>query len=366
VVAVYDAGTLGSQVFIAMEFVAGETLQKWLERRHGDWRSVLSVFVDAGRGLAAAHAVGIVHRDFKPDNVLLGKDGRARVTDFGLARPLGGDGETLGERLSSAANGFGDWDLAMKLTHAGMLKGTPAYMAPEQFRFARADARTDQFSFCVALYEGLYGHRPFRANGLESLAKEVLAGRVREAPDAASIPPSLRATVLRGLSVDPEHRYPAMIDLLAALDQKLAERPPGISQRRALVAAAAGAGACLTMAALWLFAIRATPSSRIETPPASSLSGLTLSGSSAVPAPSSSSESAPPVATPTTPTPRVDSSEPIAVTLNNESRESHPRRRVQPRPAARSSAPPKAPSFAASSRVYDDSPADPAFVRKPP
>jgi RIO-like serine/threonine protein kinase len=111
VVAVYDAGTFGSQVFVAMEFVEGDTLQAWIERHRGDWRSVLSVFIDAGRGLTAAHAVGIVHRDFKPDNVLVGKDGRVCVTDFGLARPVGGDGErsATGCRAPPTALGIGTW-----------------------------------------------------------------------------------------------------------------------------------------------------------------------------------------------------------------------------------------------------------------
>jgi serine/threonine protein kinase len=155
VVHVYDVGTFGDQVFVAMEFVAGRTLRQWAEEEPRPWREVVDRFALAGRGLAAAHAAGLIHRDFKPDNVLLGDDGRVRVVDFGLARPAGQQPAPEGERTPSGGT------LAHPLTEWGVVVGTPAYMAPEQLRGEASDERSDQLSFCVSLYETLYGERPF-------------------------------------------------------------------------------------------------------------------------------------------------------------------------------------------------------------
>lgn len=219
VVAVHDAGTFGDQVFLAMEYVEGTTLSWWLNEERRPWREVVDRFVLAGRGLAAAHAAGLVHRDFKPDNVLLGRDGRVRVADFGLARAVGTDTE---EEPASSESVSG---LASPLTQLGVAVGTPAYMAPEQLRGERADARSDQFSFCVALWEALYGERPF--------AGEMGRGPVREAPAGARVPDRLRQALLRGLAIDPAARYPAMEELLDRLG-----RDPGAARRRWLAAAA--------------------------------------------------------------------------------------------------------------------------------
>jgi serine/threonine protein kinase len=156
VIAVYDAGSFGDQVFVAMEFIEGGTLRQWLEERP-PWREVLDRFLLAGRGLAAAHAAGLVHRDFKPDNVLLSRDGRVRVMDFGLARPIGEPSRMEEWRAPAGSGG----NLASPLTQWGEALGTPGYMAPEQLRGEASDARSDQFSFCVSLYEALYGERPF-------------------------------------------------------------------------------------------------------------------------------------------------------------------------------------------------------------
>jgi predicted Ser/Thr protein kinase len=217
VVTVYDAGTFRSQVFVAMEFVEGETLGQWLLRTRPSWREVLRAFLQAGSGLAAAHARGIVHRDFKPANVLVAADGRVRVTDFGLARAVHTES---GERCdpSSGTSALTDWNIAMTLTETGAIKGTPAYMAPEQFRSRPSDARTDQFGFCVALYEALYGHRPFHS---QSLVRDVLAGAVRPPPVASRVPRSLRTIVLRGLRVEPDERYASMEQLLKRLEEHL-------------------------------------------------------------------------------------------------------------------------------------------------
>ena len=227
VVAVHDAGTFGDQVFVAMELVEGETLRQWLEAGSRSWREVLDRLLAAGRGLAAAHAAGLVHRDFKPENVLLGRDGRVRVVDFGLAKALA----DAAEEEPAAPDSGGE--LASPLTEWGAVLGTPAYMAPEQIRGIAADARSDQFSFCVALYEALYGERPFAGKGPREIAEAVARGVPREAPAGTKVPGWLRAVVLRGLKADPEERYPDMDVLLRDL-----ERDPAAVRRRWLVAAA--------------------------------------------------------------------------------------------------------------------------------
>ncbi|MCA9650612.1 MAG: tetratricopeptide repeat protein [Myxococcales bacterium] len=222
VITVHDVGTFEGQVFIAMEFVGGGTLTEWLHARPHPWREVLRVFRQAGEGLAAAHEAGLVHRDFKPDNVLIHADGRAVVTDFGLARPLtrGADAEAtvesarLSESLGSSASGSA---LAETLTRTGALVGTPAYMAPEQLEGQRCDALSDQYGFCVALYEGLYGERPFRARDLASLVTKVLEGQLPAPPRGREVPRWLRRAVARGLRVRPEERHPSMRALLGAL-----------------------------------------------------------------------------------------------------------------------------------------------------
>ncbi|WP_164014101.1 serine/threonine-protein kinase [Pyxidicoccus trucidator] len=231
VVSVFDVGTHGDCVFLAMELVDGVTLAEWLKQPRS-WKEVLRTFSEAGRGLAAAHAAGLVHRDFKPANVLVGRDGRVRVTDFGMARPLNrGQGATPGSEPGPAAS------TASPLTRTGVLLGTPAYMAPELLGGRRADALSDQFSFCVALHEALYGVRPFEGGSLEEVARAALEGRVRPASPGTKVPAWVRRAVLRGLLPRPEERHPSMEPLLAALTP-----PP----RRvwARVAALAGA-ACL-------------------------------------------------------------------------------------------------------------------------
>src|SRR4051812_46619671 len=231
VVAVHDAGTFGDRVFVAMELVEGETLRQWLGEGPRSWREVLDRFLPAGRGLAAAHAAGLVHRDFKPENVLLGRDGRVRVVDFGLAKALADAAEEPAAEGAAAEDSGGA--LVTPLTEWGVVLGTPAYMAPEQLRGIAADARSDQFSFCVALYEALYGERPFAGDGPRAVAEAVARGAVREAPAGTKVPGWLRAVVLRGLKVSPEERYPAMDDLLRDL-----ERDPAVVRRRWLAAAA--------------------------------------------------------------------------------------------------------------------------------
>jgi tetratricopeptide (TPR) repeat protein len=210
VVSVHDAGSfLTDQVFLAMEFVGGGTLRDWLKESHRSWRDTLQVFLQAGRGLAAAHAAGLVHRDFKPDNVLLGTDGRVRVTDFGLAL-RDADGAREG---SDAAMGSPGHTVA----------GTRGYQAPEVLAGKPADARADQFSFCVALYEALHGRRPFD-EGFEGPPAS---------PGEARVPARVRRVLRRGLSLEPAERYPS----LDALLQELARDAGATHARRLAIAA---------------------------------------------------------------------------------------------------------------------------------
>jgi tetratricopeptide (TPR) repeat protein len=213
-VTVYEAGTFGEQVFIVMEHVAGTTLSQWLAEAPRTWSKVQEVFAQAGRGLWAAHQAGLVHRDFKPDNVLVGADGRARVADFGLAHAaaeaagLGtGEAPALGHVRGASS------------TATGALVGSLPYMSPEQHRGAPVDARSDQFSFCVALWEALYGQRPFVAATPEGLRAQVLAGLLTPAPEGVRAPAALRRIALRGLQVDPGRRYPDMAALLVELER---------------------------------------------------------------------------------------------------------------------------------------------------
>ncbi|MFL6293562.1 MAG: serine/threonine-protein kinase, partial [Thermoanaerobaculia bacterium] len=229
VVAVYDAGTLGEQVFVAMEFVEGKTLRQWLSEGARPWEEIVKVFAAAGQGLAAAHDAGLVHRDFKPDNVLMGQDGRIKVADFGLARPMG---ELAGDAPPESGSGSGGL-LASPLTQWGMVLGTPVYMAPEQLRGVAADARSDQFSFCVSLYEALYGERPFPGGNPREIAEAVTRGSVREEPQGSRVPARLRALLLRGLSRDPELRFSSMEELLHELG-----RDPSARRKKWLAAAA--------------------------------------------------------------------------------------------------------------------------------
>jgi tetratricopeptide (TPR) repeat protein len=199
IVTVHDARTVGERVYVAMEFVDGQTIAAWLRESERSWQQIVDAFVAAGRGLAAAHAANVVHRDFKPQNVMIGRDGRVRVMDFGLARPLREEGEIpIVPQLSAAVND-------VTSTTVGAVVGTPAYMAPEQLNGHPADTRTDQFSFCVAFHEALYGVRPGNAT--------TSGGR-----RAVRIPPWLKRVIRRGLDPDPRKRFSSMDELLRAVE----------------------------------------------------------------------------------------------------------------------------------------------------
>ena len=219
-----DADDTG-RIYIAMEFVDGTTLRKWIRSESRTWADVVAMFVQVGEGLAAAHEAGVVHRDFKPANVLVDTRGQPKVADFGLAGLDGSSLESAGLSEISAAS--------PTLTQTGTLMGTPAYMAPEQHRGDASDARSDQFAFCVALYEALYGQRPFRSSEGKDLAAVVLEGRVPPAPKGVAVPGWVRSIAVRGLRLDPGERYPSMTELVRAL-----RADPGARRRRWLLAVA--------------------------------------------------------------------------------------------------------------------------------
>ncbi|HYO72572.1 MAG TPA: serine/threonine-protein kinase, partial [Archangium sp.] len=216
VVAVYDAGGLeDGSLYIAMEYVEGRTLREWRLERERTWREVLEAYLEAGRGLAAAHAVGLVHRDFKPDNVLVGRDGRVKVTDFGVARAEATSSPTM-PAIVPLPGGTGEsWQES--LTRPGRVVGTPRYMAPEVLRGRVADVRSDIFSYCVALYEALYKQPAFAGGGEGDRLRAQLEGDVSPPPARTQVPAWVGRVVVRGLSADPAQRPERLEELLATL-----------------------------------------------------------------------------------------------------------------------------------------------------
>lgn len=227
IVAVHDVGTAGERVWIAMELVAGKTLGAWIRETPRPWGELLEVMLAAGRGLAHAHAAGLVHRDFKPDNVMVGNDGRVRVMDFGLARPTDDAGPAVSadERSSTdddERSGVVETAEAASrsaVSRTGALTGTPAYMAPEQFAGERAGVAADQFAFCVTLWEVVYKERPFAGDTIVTIAKHVLDGTRRAPGRDGSVPAWLRAAIERGLARDASARWPSMQALLDVLER---------------------------------------------------------------------------------------------------------------------------------------------------
>ena len=256
VVAVHDVGQHEGKVWIAMEFVAGQTLGAWVSARPRGWPEVLQALTDAARGVAAAHAAGLIHRDLKPENVMIGDDDRVRVMDFGLAH---GRTQTateselvttatpelaLGATIASTNRVQPEHAvLAMHVTRSGGLLGTPAYMAPEQWRGAAAGPAADQFAWCVMAWELLFAERPFTGATMSALRTAVLTGKRLPPPRRSRVPGWLRRILERGLASEPEKRWPTMAALLTALQR-------GRTRRRAQTAAGLLTGAALIAGAI--------------------------------------------------------------------------------------------------------------------
>jgi serine/threonine-protein kinase len=250
VVAVYDAGTLeDGSLFIAMEYVEGETLRRWCTRQKRSWREVLQAYLAAGRGLAAAHAAGLIHRDFKPDNVLVGQDGRVRVTDFGLART---SPEPSSPAQSQATLSSETWDSA--LTEPGTLMGTPKYMAPELMRGEPAGVRTDLYAFCVSLYEALHGQLPFGGQSMAEYSRARNEGRISPPPAHPQVPAWVARTVAQGLQVDPLRRPASLEALLTTLGNDPEVKRQAWRRR----AAVTSVGLVLAVLAIWGWARQQT------------------------------------------------------------------------------------------------------------
>ncbi len=214
VAAVHDVGTHDGQVYVAMEFIDGLTLSDWCRASPRAPEETLAMFRQAGRGLAAAHQAGLIHRDFKPANVLVGNDGRVRVLDFGLAR-ISRVVSPVGRPVDGALPADG-------LTVAGSVMGTPAYMSPEQHDGAVVDARADQYSFCISLYEGLFGERPFLGDRLATIRGAIVAGLPAQPQRRVSA--RIYAALRRGTATDPADRFPSMEALLEALSNETQTR----------------------------------------------------------------------------------------------------------------------------------------------
>lgn len=261
---IYEAGELGDRLYLAMEYVPGESLDVWQSAEPRSWEAVLAMYLQVGRGLAAAHAAGVLHRDFKPHNVLLGHDQRPRVIDFGLARPVGEpepDGapnptragsatpadpampadladtadpaDPIFDPLPHATSAFG---LDVPVTRTGTVVGTPAYMSLEQFQGKPLDAASDQFAFCVALYEALHGISPYPRDQLPRLLAALTRHAVQPPPDGR-VPDWLHAAIVRGLAPTPADRWPSMEALLAELGRDREHDPDTARSQRLLFVA---------------------------------------------------------------------------------------------------------------------------------
>ena len=234
---VHDIGTWNGQLFIAMELCTGGSLATWLAEPQ-PWREVVVRFVAAGRGLAAAHRIGLVHRDFKPDNVLVASDGTIKVSDFGLVR-------------SSASAPSTD-------SSPDAIEGTPVYMAPEQLEGREVDARADQFAFAVSVWEGVCGGRPFQPEAgtrdlVQGMLRAIRARRTMRST-ASDVPRRVLQLLERALSAEPSERWPSLDAFVDELERTT--KP----SRTWWVAAAAGAAIAAAIATIAIMrAMRPVP-----------------------------------------------------------------------------------------------------------
>jgi predicted Ser/Thr protein kinase len=207
---IFEVGEHDGQLFVAMEYIEGQSLARWLAEEPLGWSEIIDVFIHAGRGLQAAHEAGVVHRDFKPDNVMIQRADElgVKVVDFGIAAV---------ELEEAIVDEPSDDEMAARLTRTGTLMGTPHYMSPEHFRGGASDPRSDQFCFAVALYEALYHQRPFDGESVAQLREQVLAGKLRPPPRVTDVPAWAFETLERALAVDPDQRWSSMAELLHVL-----------------------------------------------------------------------------------------------------------------------------------------------------
>ena len=258
VVPVYEVGEHGEQVFVAMELVRGANLTRWLRRAPRTWRDVVRVLVEAGRGLAAAHRAGVLHRDVKPDNVLIGDDGRARIADFGLARAdvatAGGVAATTPDDDGGSAPTSGERRaLALELTHDGAVVGSPGFMSPEHFGGA-VNAASDQWSLAATAYYAVFHALPFPGRDLAALRDAVLTATAPRPPAGGDVPRAVVDAILRGLERRPEDRFATVDELVDVLAAALAIDPASDHtrfrrQRRGLAIAIAVGGSIGFLAA---------------------------------------------------------------------------------------------------------------------
>ena len=249
VLTVHDVGGADREQYVVMELVDGAPVSRWLTETRPGWRRIVDVFLQAGRGLVAAHQLGIVHRDVKPDNILVANNGRVLVGDFGLAGLAGSSAPTASPSPSPGT-----------LTETGAILGTPAYMAPEQHDGKAGDAQSDQFSFAVSLYESLHGRRPFAGRSAGEIAAASRSGQLAMGGDG--VPRSVDRVLARALAADPASRYPSLEDLLAAIESAHEQRRPGVAAIAGVVLLAAGGAA----AALWWPRPTAHPPAAIPAP----------------------------------------------------------------------------------------------------
>ena len=298
VVSVYEVGADGDRIYVAMELVEGTTLTRWLGG-HRSWREIVAMFLAVGEGLAAVHRAGLVHRDFKPDNVLIDAAGRVRVADFGLAR------------LATEASGEASTEspaLGERLTRTGAVMGTPGYMAPEQQWGSDVDARADQYSYCVALRAALTG--PAAVKIVTSAPTQTAEQAVRRplAPGGGAawraVPAPVRKAIDRGLSYDASERFATLDDLLAVLRGVIDGRRArivtalavgvfvigiagaaiGIATRSSTPAAPVAPARVVSMPAVDAAVIEATPIEVVDAPPATAPAGAVATGPAPAPA----------------------------------------------------------------------------------
>jgi serine/threonine protein kinase len=201
---VIEVGVHERRTYAVLELIDGGSLLEWIAHGERSTKEILGVYLQAARGLSAAHARGLVHRDFKPSNVMIGKDGRVRVGDFGLV-----------SRLDPRSGPDTAWET---LTRPGQQMGTPAYMSPEQLMGEELDARSDQFSFCVSLFEALYGNRPWTGTTSERLRASLFSEEIKIPESNRDLPSDLRGAIVKGLGTLRGDRHESMLGLVRAIE----------------------------------------------------------------------------------------------------------------------------------------------------